>query len=80
MKGMSPSFGSLAHVNAPERALFENEGNGSFIIVLVTTSEVVNNDEQLFRGRVFNNGAFVEECPKLRHGFMCAQRWVDVCQ
>ena len=57
-----------------------NEGYGTFIIVLITTSEVVNDDEQLFRGRVFNNGAFVEVCLKLRHGLMCAQRWVDVCQ
>ena len=32
----------------------DNEGFGTFIIVLITTSEVVNDDEQLFRGRVFN--------------------------
>ena len=31
-----------------------NEGYETFIIVLITTSDVVNNDEQLFRGRVFN--------------------------
>ena len=31
-----------------------NEGYENFIVVLITMSDVVNNDEQLFRVRVFN--------------------------
>ena len=36
----------------------DNEGYETFIIVLITTSEVVNNDEQLFRGRVSKGRVF----------------------
>ena len=57
MKGMRLSFESCVNIPSgicSRMSVKNNEGYGTFIIVLITTSDVVNNDEQLFRGRVFN--------------------------
>ena len=54
-----------------------NERYGTFIIVLITMSEVVITMSNSSGGES-STDEVVEVCPKLEHRLMCVQRRVDV--